>query len=51
MNTQYNFNDIIMSADISGKIDTSKWVNQANIVTPVFKRNSHGLGTGPDLNI
>lgn len=23
----YNFNDIIMSSDISGKIDTSKWIN------------------------
>ncbi len=35
---QYSFNDIILNSD--GKIDTSKWVNQANIVTPNFKKST-----------
>lgn len=29
---------MIVSTELSGKIDTSKWNNQANIVTPEFKR-------------
>lgn len=32
-----------MSSDISGKIDTSKWVNQANIVTPNFKKSAYAI--------
>jgi hypothetical protein len=31
---------VIVSSEISGKIDISKWVNMANIVTPDFKRAS-----------
>lgn len=27
-----------MTSELSGKIDTSRWLNQANIVTPEFKR-------------
>mmetsp|Transcript_3770 Transcript_3770/g.3691 ORF Transcript_3770/g.3691 Transcript_3770/m.3691 type:complete len:96 (+) Transcript_3770:1440-1727(+) len=34
-----------MNSDISGKIDTSKWMNQANIVTPNFKRSAILLTT------
>lgn len=34
----FNISDVIVSTELSGKIDTSKWNNQANIVTPDFKR-------------
>ena len=34
----FNITDVIVSTELSGKIDTSKWNNQANIVTPEFKR-------------
>lgn len=29
---------MIVSSELSGRIDTSNWINQANIVTPDFKR-------------
>eukprot|EP00347_Sterkiella_histriomuscorum_P022865 403336868 len=34
----FSINEVIVSSEISGRIDTSKWVNQANIVTPDFKK-------------
>jgi hypothetical protein len=31
-----------VSSELVGKIDTTNWINQANIVTPDFKKNKIG---------
>lgn len=36
----FHFTEVVVPCDLFGKIDTSKWVNQANIITPEFKRAS-----------
>ena len=38
MSSSFNITDVIVSSELTGKIDTTKWVNQANIVTPDFKK-------------
>jgi hypothetical protein len=36
----FSISDVIVSSELTGKIDTSNWINQANIATPQFKRYS-----------
>lgn len=35
----FNISEVIISTELSGRIDTSNWINQANIVTPDFKKS------------
>lgn len=44
---QYSINDIVSNSEMIGKIDTSKWLNSANIVTPLFKRSSLAFTEDP----
>jgi hypothetical protein len=44
----FSISEVIVSSELSGKIDTSKWLNQANIVTPDFKKSS--LFTNNNIN-
>ena len=39
----FNISDVIVGTETVGKIDTSKWLNQANIATPHFKRTESFL--------
>ncbi|CDW81806.1 UNKNOWN [Stylonychia lemnae] len=34
----FNIQEVIVSSELTGRIDTTNWRNQANIVTPDFKR-------------
>lgn len=37
--SSFNISDVIVNSELSSRVDTSKWINQANIVTPDFKRS------------
>lgn len=39
--SSFNIGDVIVSSELNGKIDTTKWINQANIATPDFKRSHY----------
>ena len=39
-NAIFNIQDVIISSELSGRINTKKWINQANIVTPEFKKST-----------
>ncbi len=39
----FNISEVIISTELSGRIDTSNWINQANIVTPDFKKSQQAL--------
>ena len=45
----FSISEVIVSSELSGKIDTSNWINQANIATPDFKRAQSAISNGTDI--
>ncbi len=45
-NAIFNIQDVIVNTELSNKIDVKKWVNQANIVTPEFKKSTFMSASG-----
>jgi hypothetical protein len=34
----FNLSEVIVSSELTGKIDPNKWINKANIITPEFRK-------------
>ena len=38
MSNVFNLSEVIVTSELTGKIDPNKWINKANIVTPDFRK-------------
>ena len=45
-NANFDISDVIVSSELSGRINTAKWINKANIVTPEYKKSSFFQNAG-----